>query len=178
MERFPGTMGMVHTGLGYDTVKLLAGVWARVDPSDFDAVGQAIKAVKYRGTCDLHTFANDTNSGTSCPNQTDDPEAGQAHLIFQVQDGAHTIIPPKPFNQAELRPVPWAKAAAMPNQNDIFGCRGTGISFGGRAILTDVSYQRPYRLTCAHWRSVIEVTVLGSSAKRFHARQQASAMAG
>ena len=108
MERFPGTMGMVHTGLGYDTVKLLAGVWARVDPSDFDAVGQAIKAVKYRGTCGLHTFANDTNSGTSYPKQTDDPEAGQAHLIFQAQDGAHTIIPPKPFNQAELRPVPWA----------------------------------------------------------------------
>ena len=38
-------------------------------------------------------------------------------------------------------------------------------------------YQRPFQLTCAHDRSVIEVTVLGSLAKRFHAVQQASRIA-
>ena len=41
-----------------------------------------------------------------------------------------------------------------------------------------ISYQRPYALICAHWRSVIEVTVAGLSAKRFQARQHASTMAG
>jgi hypothetical protein len=40
-----------------------------------------------------------------------------------------------------------------------------------------VLYQRPFQLTCAHARDVIEVTVLGSLAKRFHAAQQASTMA-
>src|SRR3990167_2535734 len=77
-EKFPGTMGMVYTGSGYDTVHILAQVWATVDPSEFDAVGAAIKAITYRGVCGTYTFANDTNSGTSYPNQTDDPEAGQA----------------------------------------------------------------------------------------------------
>ena len=41
----------------------------------------------------------------------------------------------------------------------------------------DVSCQRPFQLTCAQAREVIEVTVLGSLAKRFHAAQQASTMA-
>ena len=38
-------------------------------------------------------------------------------------------------------------------------------------------YQRPFQLTCAHDRSVIDVTVLGSLAKRFHAVRQASRIA-
>ena len=35
-------------------------------------------------------------------------------------------------------------------------------------------YQRPVQLTCAQLLVVIEVTVLGSFAKKFHALQQAS----
>jgi hypothetical protein len=46
--------------------------------------------------------------------------------------------------------------------------------FDEMALLLD---QRPFQLTCAHDRSVIEVTVLGSLAKRFHAVQQASRIA-
>ena len=38
------------------------------------------------------------------------------------------------------------------------------------------SYQRPVQLTCAQLLVVIEVTVLGSLAKKFHALQQASTM--
>ena len=107
MEKFPGTMGMVYTGSGYDTVKILAQVWGAVDPSDFDGVGNAIKAVKYRGVCGTYTFANEEQTPISYPNMIDDPEAGQAHLIFQVQDGAHTIISPATHKQADLRPAPW-----------------------------------------------------------------------
>jgi branched-chain amino acid transport system substrate-binding protein len=98
---------MVYTGSGYDTIHILASVWATVDPSDFDAVGKAIKAVRYRGVCGLYTFDTDSNSATSYPNMTDDPEGGQAHLIFQVQDGAHKIISPAPFAESTLRPAPW-----------------------------------------------------------------------
>jgi branched-chain amino acid transport system substrate-binding protein len=107
MAKFPGTMGMVYTGSGYDTVHILAGVWAAVDPSDFDGVGKAIKAVKHRGVCGTYTFANDMNCPISYPTQTDDAESAQAHLIFQVQDGAHTIISPNSHKQADLRPAPW-----------------------------------------------------------------------
>ena len=107
MAKYPGTMGMVYTGSGYDTIQILASVWATVDPADFDGVGKAIKAIRHRGVCGLYTFDNDTNSGTSYPNMTDDPEGGQAHLIFQVQDGAHKIISPAAFAESTLRPAPW-----------------------------------------------------------------------
>jgi hypothetical protein len=40
-----------------------------------------------------------------------------------------------------------------------------------------VSNQLPFHLTCSQAHEVIEVTVLGSLAKRFHAAQQASTMA-
>jgi hypothetical protein len=38
---------------------------------------------------------------------TDDAESAQAHLIFQVQEGAHTIISPDSHKQADMRPAPW-----------------------------------------------------------------------
>lgn len=107
MARYPGTMGMVYTGSGYDAIQILAKVWATVDPTDFDAVGAAIKAISHRGVCGTYTFATPEQTPISYPNMTDDPEAGQAHLIFQVQDGAHTIISPPTHKQADLRPAFW-----------------------------------------------------------------------
>jgi branched-chain amino acid transport system substrate-binding protein len=107
MAKYPGTMGMVYTGSGYDAIQILAKVWATVDPADFDAVGAVIKAMSHRGVCGTYTFANPEQTPISYPNMTDNPEAGQAHLIFQVQDGAHTIISPPTHKQADLRPAPW-----------------------------------------------------------------------
>ena len=69
--------------------------------------GAAIKAIKYRGVSGTYTFANDDHTPLSYPNTTDDPEAGQSHLIFQVQDGQHIIISPEVNKQADLRPAPW-----------------------------------------------------------------------
>lgn len=106
--KFPGTMGMVYTGGGYDAVKILANAWEQVgDPSDFDAVGDAIRGMNYRGINGLYKIDPETNSGVSYPNMTDDPEGGQAHLFFQVQDGEHTIIAPAEFAQAPFRLAPW-----------------------------------------------------------------------
>lgn len=105
--KYPGTMGMVYTGSGYDTIHILAEAWKTADPADFDAVGKAIKAIKYRGVCGTYTFANDTNSPLSYPTMTDDAEGAQAHLIFQVQDGEHKIISPDSHKESDLKPAPW-----------------------------------------------------------------------
>ena len=107
MAKYPGTMGMVYSGSGHDTTHMLACVRATVDPSDFDGVGAAIKAISHRGVCGTYTFANDGHIPLSYPNTTGDPEAGQAHLIVQVQDGAHTIISPTLLKQTAIRPEPW-----------------------------------------------------------------------
>ena len=105
--KYPGTMGMVYTGSGYDTIHILAKAWETADPSDYDAVGNAIKAMSYRGVSGTYTFANDDHTPLSYPNTTDDPDAGQSHLIFQVQDGEHIIISPEVNKQADMRPAPW-----------------------------------------------------------------------
>ena len=106
--KYPGTMGMVYTGGGYDAVKILANAWEKTgDPSNFDAVGDAIRDMNYRGINGLYKIDPETNSGVSCPNMTDDPEGGQAHLFFQVQDNEHTIIAPSQFAQAPFQLAPW-----------------------------------------------------------------------
>ena len=38
---------------------------------------------------------------------TEDPEGGQAHLFFQVQDDEHRIIAPSPFAEVPFRLAPW-----------------------------------------------------------------------
>ena len=104
---YPGTMGVVYTGGGYDAVHLLANVWKTTDPSDFDAVGNAIRGTEYRGVNGFYKFLPETQSGISYPNMVSDPEGGQAHLFFQVQDGEHKIIAPDPFSESAFRPAPW-----------------------------------------------------------------------
>ena len=107
-EKFPGTMGMVYTGGGYDAVQILAQAWETAgDPAKFDAVGDAIRSMEYRGVNGFYKIDPETNSGISYPNMTDDPEAGQAHLFFQVQDDQHTIIAPSPFAEQAFRKAPW-----------------------------------------------------------------------
>ena len=57
-------------------------------------------------------------------------------------------------------------------------CGGDRAATGqGEAMPRCLRYQRPVQLTCAQLLVVIEVTVLGSLAKRFQAVQQASTMA-
>ena len=107
MDKFPGTMGLVYTGSGYDTTKMLAQIWAEVDPAEHDAVGEALRGVRYKGVCGTYRFDNDTQSGTSYPAQVSDPEEGQAHLIFQVQGGEHMIISPSPYEQSTFQPAHW-----------------------------------------------------------------------
>lgn len=106
--KYPGTMGMVYTGGGYDAVNILARAWESVgDPSKFDEVGNAIREMEYRGVNGHYKIDPETNSGVSFPNMTDDPEGGQAHLFFQVQDNEHTIVAPAQFAQAPFRLAPW-----------------------------------------------------------------------
>lgn len=109
-KKFPGTMGMVYTGGGYDAINMLAQAWEEVgDPSKFNEVGDAIRAMEYRGINGFYKNDPETNSGISYPNMTDDPEAGQAHLFFQIQDDQHTIIAPEAFAEQPFKKAPWMK---------------------------------------------------------------------
>jgi branched-chain amino acid transport system substrate-binding protein len=108
VKRFGDNMGIVYTGSGYDTVHLLASVWASVDPSNFDAVGAAIRKARYEGVCGTYTFDRPEQVPLIHPWQTEDVKAGISHLLLQVQDGQHKIIAPEELAEVKIRPAPWS----------------------------------------------------------------------
>ncbi len=107
MEKYTGTMGLVYSGGGYDAVHLLAEAWKTADPSDFAASSAAIRALEYRGVNGFYQFDNEWQAPLTYPEQTDNLDEAQAHLILQVQGGAHTIILPDPAAEATFTPAPW-----------------------------------------------------------------------
>jgi len=100
-------MGMVYTGSGYDTVYMLAKAWATADPKDYDAVGNAIRKMRYEGTCGTYTFDRPEQAPLIHPWQTDKQSEGISHLLFQVQDNAHRIIAPEGLAEVPFKPAPW-----------------------------------------------------------------------
>lgn len=102
-------MGEVYTSSGWDTVHMLAQVWAEVDPSDFDAVGRAIRGMRYEGLSGTYTFDRPQQRPLGYPWETDDIAEGIPHLIYQVQDSRHTIILPAELAEAGYRLPHWAR---------------------------------------------------------------------
>lgn len=109
-KEFPGTMGLAYTGGGYDATYILANAWKAVgDVSKFKEVCDYIKKTQYRGVNGMYTLDNESQAGVPYPDKVKDPEKGIGHLYFQVQGGAHKIIEPAPYNEAEFKPAPWMK---------------------------------------------------------------------
>ena len=95
--------GWSHAGIAYDEVHLLAQAWmAAPNPRDFDAVSRQLRRVRYRGVNGGYFLDNAEQSGLSFPDTTADPSLGQAHLVLQVQDGAHRIISPAPYAEGRF----------------------------------------------------------------------------
>lgn len=109
MARFGDNMGQVYTGSGYDTIHMLAEVWKDVDPSDFDAVGDAIRKLRYEGVAGTYTFDRPEQAPLVHPWQVEDPDEGISHLIYQVQDNQHRIILPDVLAESTYRDPLWAQ---------------------------------------------------------------------
>jgi len=109
MARHGDNMGEVYTSSGWDTVHMLAQVWAEVDPSDFDAVGRAIRGLRYEGLSGTYTFDRPQQRPLGYPWETDVMSEGIPHLIYQVQDNRHTIILPAELAEAGYRLPHWAR---------------------------------------------------------------------
>lgn len=56
MARHGENMGEVCTSRSWDTIHMLAEVWKTVDPADFNAVGDAIRKLRYKGISRTYTF--------------------------------------------------------------------------------------------------------------------------
>lgn len=102
-----GVMGLVYTGGGYDTVKLLASVWKGVDANNFDAVTAALRKTTYRGVNGFYRFDNPQQAPKHFPLEVKEAEQGMAHLFFQVQGGEHKIVAPAVLRESNFKPAPW-----------------------------------------------------------------------
>jgi branched-chain amino acid transport system substrate-binding protein len=96
--------GRSHAGIAYDEVHLLAQAWMAVpNPSHFPAVASQVRRLRYRGVNGSYYLDNAGQSGLGFPDVTLDPSLGQAHLVFQVQNGMHRIISPRPYAESTFR---------------------------------------------------------------------------
>ncbi|MGZ4113566.1 MAG: ABC transporter substrate-binding protein, partial [Actinomycetota bacterium] len=112
LRTFGRVPGRSHAGITYDEVHLLAGAWASVgSPRDFDGVATHLRHGAYRGVNGAYFF-DDAQGALSYPDTTPDPSLGQAHRVFQVQDGEHRVLAPTPYVQASFRSPSWLAAAA------------------------------------------------------------------
>jgi branched-chain amino acid transport system substrate-binding protein len=104
-----GVMGMVYTGGGYDTVKILAEAWKKADPDKFDEVNDTLRKLTYRGVNGFYRFDNPFQAPLHYPLETQKLEEGVAHLFFQVQGGQHRIISPDVLKEVAFEAPPWMK---------------------------------------------------------------------
>jgi len=112
-KRFPGIMGLVYTGNGYDIVMYLKKAWEAVgDPSNFKAVYDWIRANPDRGVCGYMDMRNEFQEAKHFPdngfgNQSAELEKGMSQLYVQVQNVEHKIIFPNEIAESKLQPAPW-----------------------------------------------------------------------
>lgn len=112
-ERFPGTMGLVYTGNGYDIVQWLKLAWEAVgNPNDFKAVCDWIRNNPYRGVCGYMDLKNEYQEAAHFPDNgypisATELERGVSQLYVQVQDDQHKIIFPNEISESKLQPAPW-----------------------------------------------------------------------
>ena len=112
--RYGQPPGWSHAGIAYDEIHLLARAWMAVpQPRDFEAVSTEIRRLRYRGVNGSYFLDNAEQSGLGFPDTTPDPSLGLAHLVLQVQDGAHRIISPAPYAESRFR-APGLAATTRP----------------------------------------------------------------
>lgn len=112
-QRFPGIMGLVYTGNGYDIVQYLKLAWEAVgDPNNFKGVCDWIRDNPYRGVCGYMDMKNELQEAAHFPDNgyaitATELEKGMSQLYVQVQNTEHKIIFPNEISESKLQPAPW-----------------------------------------------------------------------
>jgi branched-chain amino acid transport system substrate-binding protein len=113
MQRFPGIMGLVYTGNGYDIAQYLKLAWEAVgDPNNFKGVCDWIRTNPYRGVCGYMDMNNEYQEAAHFPDNgypisATELEKGMSQLYVQVQNAEHKIVFPNEISESKLQPAPW-----------------------------------------------------------------------
>ncbi len=153
-ERFPGIMGLVYTGNGYDIAYYLKAAWeATGDPSDFAAVCEWIRTNPYRGVCGYMDMNNEFQEAAHFPDNgfavtATELEKGMSQLYVQVQDVEHRSSSPTRSTKRRCVPAPWwgdgdpatcSECGSPVHRPPLFACDDIALDLGGREILRNIS---------------------------------------
>lgn len=107
-RRFGIEPGWSQAGAAYDQVRLLSAAWATVEAHDVVDVVKYIRRWPYRGVNGVYYFGEMSHVPQLYPDTTNDAALGQAHLVYQIQDGKHVLLGPEPFGSVvHFRMPPW-----------------------------------------------------------------------
>ncbi|MFN8146997.1 MAG: ABC transporter substrate-binding protein [Candidatus Nanopelagicales bacterium] len=109
-ERLHGTpAGWSQAGGAYDQVNLLSAAWATTGTPSAPEVLSFLRSTVYRGVNGVYYLGGSGQTALSYPDVTLDPSLGQAHMVFQVQDGTSRLLGPAPYGDVSaFRTPPWA----------------------------------------------------------------------
>jgi branched-chain amino acid transport system substrate-binding protein len=100
--------GWSQAGAVYDQVRMLAAAWSSVDSRNVEDVVQYLRRWPYRGVNGVYYFGETGHVPRLYPDTTTDAALSQAHLVYQILSGAHTLLQPEPFGSlSEFRLPPW-----------------------------------------------------------------------
>ncbi|GFG51819.1 hypothetical protein CQY20_07760 [Mycolicibacterium agri] len=110
--RFGREPGWSQAGAAYDQVNLLAAAWsATATPNTADVV-RHLRRWPHRGVNGVYYFGDTNHSTLSYPDLTPDASMAQAHMIYQIQSGAHHALGPEPFGSCSRFRLPsWCMSA-------------------------------------------------------------------
>ncbi len=109
--RFGCSPGWSQAGAAYDQVNLLAGAWSATATWDTAEVIGHLRRRPHRGVNGVYYFGEHSQSTLSYPHATSDASLGQAHMVYQIQDGTHTPLAPEPFGDLRsFRMPPWCRS--------------------------------------------------------------------
>jgi branched-chain amino acid transport system substrate-binding protein len=104
--RFGRAPGWSQAGAAYDQVNLLAAAWSATATRDTDDVVRYLRRWPHRGVNGVYYFGETSQSTLSYPDLTPDASMGQAHMVYQIQDGSHHALAPEPFGSCTRFRVP------------------------------------------------------------------------
>lgn len=111
--RFGTAPGWSQAGASYDQVKLLASAWSATNSRHTKDVVQYLRRSAHRGINGVYFLGGSNQSSLSYPDVTADPSIGQAHMIYQIQEGSHRVLGPEPFGTATNFRLPsWCASPA------------------------------------------------------------------
>lgn len=109
-KRYGRPVAGTSASIQYDSIGILAHSWQRSGkPSSYRSTGDELRQLIHRGVNGSYFFGAEFQRPLAFGIESQDASLSQAHLIYQIQDGANRIISPAPYAVSTYRAQPWLR---------------------------------------------------------------------